>query len=332
MVKSKVLIVDDDPAMLRLLEKFLADAAYEVLKAADGQEALRVVLGEAPPIVITDWTMPGMDGVQLSRALREHEGVRFVYIILLTAHSEHGRLVEAFEAGVDDFLTKPVRSPELLARVRAGEHIARLEEDLAKRTREIHRLNAEMAITNEKLALANDKLKRMATTDELTGLLNRREAMHRLQELWSCQDRFGQPFSCIMLDVDHFKRFNDMHGHAVGDMVLRETGIILRESSRTTDIVCRVGGEEFLVLCPNVGAPGAEVCAEHLRAAVETHDFRHEGKTLRVTISLGVAERQQHMVRIDDLLKAADAALYAAKDAGRNRVVAADAIGISAAS
>jgi two-component system, cell cycle response regulator len=331
-MKNRVLIVDDDRAILRLLEKYLVDAGHEVLQATNGREALRLVLGEAPPIVITDWMMPEMDGLELAHALREHEGVRFVYIILVTAHSEHNRLVEAFEAGIDDFLTKPIEKPELLARVRSGEHIARLEEDLAKRSREIHRLNAEMAITNEKLAMANDKLKRMATTDELTGLLNRREAMHRLQELWHCEDRYGHQFSCIMLDVDNFKRFNDAHGHAVGDMVLRETAIVLRQSIRTTDIVCRVGGEEFLVLCPNVGAPGAAVCAEHLRAAVGAHDVRHEGKILNVTISLGVAERNQHMTLPDDLLKTADAALYAAKDSGRNRIIVADGADLPVAS
>jgi diguanylate cyclase (GGDEF)-like protein len=323
-MKSKVLIVDDDPDMLRLLERYVTDTGYDVLQATNGQDALRLVLGEAPPIVVTDWMMPGMDGVQLCRALREHEGVRFVYIILLTAHSEHQRLIEAFDAGVDDFLTKPIGKSELLARLRAGEHIARLEEDLAKRTREIHRLNAEMAITNEKLAMANDKLKRMATTDELTGLLNRREAMQRLHSLWASEDRYGPQFSCIMVDVDHFKIFNDTYGHAAGDMVLREAAMVLRESVRTTDIICRVGGEEFLVLCPSVGAPGAAVCAEHLRTAIETHTFSLGEKQLNVTISLGVAERTPHMTGTDDLLKAADAALYAAKDAGRNQVLLAE--------
>lgn len=308
----KVLIVDDDPAILRLLEAYLIQSGYEVLKAADGPEALRIAAAEAPPIIITDWMMPEMNGVELCRKLREHEGIRFVYLIVLTAHSEISRLVEAFDAGADDFLTKPVQKAELLARLRAGEHIARLESDLAKRTREIHRLNAEMAMTN-------DRLRRMATTDELTGLVNRREAMSRLNQLWSAVERYGHPFSCIMVDIDHFKRVNDVHGHAVGDTVLREVGQLLQASVRGTDVVCRIGGEEFLVLCPNVSTAGAAVCAEHLRSAVEAHDFRCRDQRLRVTISLGVGEYEPGVSNCEAILKRADEALYQSKQAGRNR-------------
>lgn len=323
-MKSKVLIVDDDPAMLRLLEDYLVDAGHEVLQASNGEEAFKVALSEAPPIVITDWLMPKVDGIQLCRMLRGHEGVRFVYIIFVTVLSESNRVMEAFEAGADDYLAKPVRKCELLARVRAAEHIARLESDLAKRTLDMHRLNAEMAVANERLALANDRLKMMATTDELTGLVNRREALNRLGQLWAADQRYGQHLSCIMLDVDNFKKVNDTYGHAVGDSVLRETAAVLRMNVRTTDSVCRIGGEEFLVLCPNVGAAWAAVCAERLRTALETCTFTHDGASLKETISLGVAERLPGMKCMDDLLKLADQALYASKQAGRNRVTVAE--------
>lgn len=317
---EKVLIVDDDPAILRLLKKYLGETNREVLVATNGQDALRIVLAEEPPIIITDWMMPEMDGIALCRMLRNHEGVRFIYIIMLTAHSSFDRVIEAFDAGADDFLVKPIGKPELMARLRAGEHIARLESDLAKRTREIHRLNAEMAMANDKLAMANDRLKRMATTDELTGLLNRREAMNRLKQLWNEEDRYAHPFSCIMLDIDHFKRFNDTHGHATGDAVLRETAATLEASVRATDLVCRIGGEEFLILCPNVGVDGATACAEHIRVAVEEHGLMVGDHPLKVTVSLGVAERRPETLSVDDLLIAADGALYASKQAGRNRV------------
>lgn len=319
----KVLIVDDDPAMLRLLAKLLDAAGYSILQATNGRDALHIVLAEAPPIVITDWVMPEMDGLQLCRTLRQHEGVRFVYLVVLTAHGERELITEAFEAGADDFLTKPVSQPELLARLRAADHIARLEEDLSRRTREIHRLNAETAITADKLAAANDKLRQMVTLDELTGLLNRREAMSRLQQLWGMHHRYGHPFSCIMLDVDNFKRINDTYGHAAGDTVLRETARVLQTSVRQTDVVCRVGGEEFLILCQNVGAAGAETCADHTRAAIEAHVFKWEGKNLKVTISLGVAEWQPEMRSTDDILRVADRAMYASKEAGRNCVTVA---------
>lgn len=322
-MSKKVLIVDDDPSILRLLEKYLADAGYEVLQASNGIDALRIVLAEAPPIVLTDWDMPEMNGVELCRTLREHEGVRFVYVILITAQSDLERITEAFEAGVDDVLSKSLRRHELLARMRAGEHIARLEDDLTKRTREIHRLNAEMAMANDQLAAVNDRLQSMATTDELTGLLNRREALNRLRELWHARERYGQSFSCIMLDIDYFKKFNDTYGHAVGDMVLRECAGVLGANVRATDLVCRLGGEEFLVLCPNVGAQNAGVCAEHLRAAVEKHVFTHDGLQLKVMVSCGVAECDAEMVNMDDLLRSADDAMYKSKQTGRNRVTVA---------
>ncbi len=316
----KVLIVDDDPAMLRLLAEYLDTAGYEILQATNGRDALHIVLSEAPPIVISDLVMPEFNGAELCRALRQHEGVRFVYVIILTAHGESERIAEALEAGADDFLTKPVSQSELLARLRAADHISRLEADLSRRTREIHRLNAEMAITADKLAAANDKLRRMVTLDELTGLLNRREALSRLQQLWGLRDRYGHPFSCVMLDVDNFKQFNDTYGHAAGDMVLRETAKVLQSQVRQTDFVCRVGGEEFLILCQGVAAAGASVCAEHLRTAVADHDFRWESQHLKVTISLGVAEWRAEMKSTDDILRAADRAMYASKEAGRNRV------------
>ncbi len=308
-----MLIVDDDPAVLRLLEVYLTQDGYEVLQAGNGREALELMAAEAPPIIITDWMMPEMDGVELCRRLRAHEGIRFVYVVMLTAHGDTESLVQALDAGADDFLTKPVNKAELKARLRVGEHITRLEADLAKRKREIHRLNAEMA-------LANDKLRRMATTDELTGLLNRREAMNRLRQLRATVDRYGHPFSCVMLDLDHFKRLNDTHGHAAGDRVLHEVGQLLQATVRSTDLACRIGGEEFLVLCPNSSAAGAAACAEHLRAAVAEHTFRHEDATLRVTISAGVGEYEPGLSDGEAVLKRADEALYWSKKAGRNRV------------
>jgi len=322
---KKILIVDDDPAQLRLMARMLADEEHEILEASNGVEAMRIVATQEPRIVITDWAMPEMDGIELCRQLRQNEGIRFVYVIMVTSHLEGERVTQAFEAGADDYLLKPIRRAELLARLRAGDHIARVESDLAKRTREMHRINAEMALAHQQLNQANEQLKRMATTDELTGLLNRREAMSLLKDLWAAYERYQQGFSCIMLDIDHFKRFNDTHGHGAGDRVLRDTAQLLQENTRKTDRVCRVGGEEFLVFCPNVGVDGAAVCAEHLRSAVEQHSFAYEGVEMRVTISLGVASAASTMTHPEEVLKCADGLLYASKQAGRNRVSVAGA-------
>ena len=190
-----VLIVDDDPVDSKHLQRHLDSAGYEVLVATNGDEAMRVLLARETPIIITDWVMPEMDGGELCHAIRSHEGIRYAYVIVLTAHSSEDRIVEAFEAGADDYLAKPFKSRELLARMRAGERIIELQRSLDARNREVHRFNAEQAIANAKLAEANEKLNRIATYDELTGLLNRREALNRLEAFWAGSDRRHQPLA-----------------------------------------------------------------------------------------------------------------------------------------
>lgn len=306
-----ILIVDDDPSMLRLLEKFLSMDGYEVFKARNGAEAVSILYDKGPQIVITDWEMPEMDGLELCRTIRSSELVGFIYTVILTAHAD--KIVEAFDAGADDFLSKPPRRGELLARLKAATRITKLEADLARRNREIQKVNAELSILNS-------KLERMATTDELTGLANRREALNRLNECWATSTRYGQPLACVLLDIDHFKQFNDTYGHDVGDLVLRETARILALSARTGETVCRLGGEEFLVVCPNVTVEAVTAAAERLRAAVEANKVKRRDQLLTVTVSLGVAQRRDGMATPDELLKEADEALYAAKRSGRNRV------------
>ncbi len=316
----KVLVVDDDPMAVKLTSRMLENAGYEVLTAENGVEALRVMAQVGPPLVVTDWMMPEMDGVEFTRAVREHTEIGFVFIVLVTAQNEADRLVEAFEAGVDDYVTKPFNQRELLARLRAGERIVELQHDLDRRQLELHRANAEMQVANARLDEANKKLHLMATTDELTGLTNRRAAMALLADQWAAACRHPEPMSCVMLDIDHFKSFNDTHGHAVGDLVLRETAQTLAKTARQEERVCRVGGEEFLVLCPHAKAAEAAVAAERMRKAIEAHVFKAESGDLSVTISLGVAQREEGMAAADDLLRASDDALYAAKEAGRNKV------------
>lgn len=319
----RVLLVDDDLDTVQLVQCHLHAAGYRVISASNAHDAMRILLEEAPPILITDWEMPDMSGLELCRNVRMHEGIRFVYVIILTAHVGEDRLVEAFETGVDDYVTKSASKKELLARLRAAERIVSLEADLARKTREVYRYNAEMELANRKLEIANEKLHLAATTDELTGLINRREAMRRLSEHWALATRHGEPLACISADIDHFKLFNDTYGHAIGDQVLRQTSATLRETARAEDVVCRVGGEEFLVLCPRSTADQALTAAERLRRAVQACIHVHGGTRLHVTISAGVAERLPSMTHPYDLLLAVDRALYDAKRAGRNQVVSA---------
>lgn len=323
-----VLVVDDDESVLALVSRHLSKAGYKVLTASSGDEAIKVLTTEEAPIVVTDWMMPGMSGLELCRAIRDHEGIAFTYVIILTAQTGDDKLVEAFEEGADDFLTKPFNPRELLARIRAGERIIQLRRDLEGRQWEVHRINAEMSIAHSKLADANAQLKRLATTDELTDLLNRREAMSRLAALWSASVRRQSPLACISLDIDHFKNFNDLYGHAVGDTVLRAAAEALRSTVRSEEDVYRIGGEEFLVLCPNTTEARAAIAAERLRMTVEGHVVRVDKLELAVTVSLGVAERTGEMTAPDELLRVADDALYAAKDAGRNRTFKAGDLGV----
>lgn len=325
MVK-RLLIVDDDSFSVRLLEKYLASSGYEIHRAANGKEALHMALQLAPDIVITDWVMPEMDGLALAKALRQHEGIGFTYVVMVTAQSDIENLVEAFESGVDDFLKKPINRTELTARLRAGERIIDLERRAVKRQREIHRLNAEMAVSHQKLEALNNKLNMIAVTDELTGLLNRREAISRLKEQWENQNRYKSSFSIVAMDIDHFKQVNDTYGHAAGDLVLKSVAQCMRETVRTTDIVCRTGGEEFLVICPNVGCEGGATCAEHIRASVAAMVCSFGGVTIPVTISAGVAERTSSHITPDDVLVSADKALYESKRSGRNRVTIAEGV------
>jgi diguanylate cyclase (GGDEF)-like protein len=233
---------------------------------------------------------------------------------MLTALSDKSRLMEAFDGGVDDFLSKPFHEGELLARVRAGVRTVRLYDELKAQTLAFRRNYTELAKLNE-------KLHQIATVDELTGLYNRRHAMVRLNEQWAIANRHGESMACAMLDIDHFKRVNDAHGHLKGDEVLQKVSKILMQSIRVSDIVCRFGGEEFLIVFPKQKTDQARICAERCRSIIESSVFADDAHSSPVTISIGIAHRESSMRCPDDLLKAADVALYAAKEQGRNRIV-----------
>ncbi len=311
--QQRILLVDDDPSTLRLLTKYLDDGGYEVLTAANGVEALRIILSKECPLVITDWMMPEMDGLDLCRAIRSSEDVGFAYVLILTAHTDEQSLANAFDAGADDFLRKPCQKSELLARLQAGVRALTAEAKVASQQQAAQK-------TNTELATLNDKLQLMATTDELTGLHNRREAIHRLDEYWASADREARPLACMLLDIDHFKRCNDTYGHEAGDAVLRDTARVLERFARAGETVFRIGGEEFVVLCPGATAEMAAQGAERLRAAVEANRTKRGEMSLGVTISVGVSERDHRTVKPEDLLRLADGALYEAKLSGRNRV------------
>ncbi|MCU0869715.1 MAG: diguanylate cyclase [Burkholderiales bacterium] len=312
----RVLVADDESAGRTQLGQLLTAEDYQVTLASDGQQALQLAIRERPHIIVADWLMPEMDGLNLCRALRETAEGRHIYFVLLSDHAKDDSVVAAFEAGVDDFVAKPFSPKVIVARLKAGQRVVRLEEEAAQDARNLRRFATEYAV-------ANRRLRQAALTDSLTGLPNRRYAMERLEQDWAAATRNQRALTVMMIDVDRFKTVNDTYGHEAGDVVLRQVAGALRKAARTEDVICRIGGEEFLVISPDTGLqPGVKV-AERFRAAVEALAFSAASVRYTITVSIGVAERGPSQARQDALVKAADEALYRAKRAGGNRVEAA---------
>jgi putative two-component system response regulator len=309
-----ILIVEDSPMMLRSLTKLLATTGHRVRGASNIQQAMQVFIEHCPEVIVSDWEMPGGSGVELCQRVRSHAAAKPPHFIMLTSHSEQQSVLQAYTAGINDFVVKPYHPEELIARVKAGLRVSELHTELARKT---ERLLA----TNSQLKVMNDRLDRLSITDELTGLFNRRHAMTRLQEHWLLSERYGTNLSVAAIDIDHFKQVNDTYGHEAGDVVLKQVASTLRECTRQTDIVCRVGGEEFLILFPSQTREEAIQVALRCRAAVEKLSLQFNNAELKITISGGVAMRAATMQQSGDLLRTADELLYDAKHAGRNRVL-----------
>jgi len=275
---------------------------------------LAVALKAQPQMIVTDLSMPEMDGLELCRSLRASSVCSDAYILVITGHGEESRIVDAFEAGADEYVNKPFIPKILLARVRAGQRMIELRERVESDKQELNRQNAQMQILNRKLNTA-------AMTDVLTDLPNRRYALRRLEEELARSQNEGVPLSVILLDVDHFKAVNDRYGHDVGDQVLREVSQALRSCTRRNEEVCRLGGEEFLVIVPQTGREASAHFAERLREAVSDLRIRAGEYSGRVTVSLGVAGLEDGARSVDELIKFADTRAYLAKASGRNCVV-----------
>ena len=311
----RLLVVENDPAALRVLSVYLERDGHTVMPASNGREALQVALEKRPQVVVTDWAMPEMDGLEMVRALRRSDEGQRMQVILLTEKSEEQRVIEAFDAGIDEFINRPFNPRILLARVRAAQRVVELREQVERdaRTR-AQQLAKNLVLTRQ--------LRAIARTDQLTELPNRRHAMDRLEQEVSRCAREGSSMSVIGIDIDKFKSVNDTYGHDVGDVVLKRTGQKLRSCLRRGDIVCRMGGEEFLVLCPDSSLGEARITAERLRSEVEANVIQFGEFDRAVTLSLGVAELHGSDPNLEALLKRADRGVYAAKEGGRNRVVA----------
>ncbi|HEY1239845.1 MAG TPA: diguanylate cyclase [Bryobacteraceae bacterium] len=298
----KILAAEDNPVFQSMLRAILTKWGYEVIVAKDGDEALRVLEADnAPRLAILDWMMPGIDGVDVCRRVRAVGREPYIYILLLTARTDSEDLVEGIDSGADDYLTKPFHAPELRARLRAGQRILELQ---------------------EQLLAAREALRQEATHDSLTALLNRHAILGMLQIELERASRERLPISILMADLDNFKHINDSHGHLCGDAVLRESAARMKSSIRRYDSLGRYGGEEFLFVLPGCNAEGGLAQAERLRLSVHGEPFQVAEQSIQVTCSIGVASRSPGMAgTTDELIRDADMALYAAKANGRNRCV-----------
>jgi diguanylate cyclase (GGDEF)-like protein len=247
---------------------------------------------------VLDWVMPGLDGIDVCRRIRERKPEPYIYVILLTGQDSKADMLAGFDAGADDYITKPFEAQELKARVQTGARIAELQ---------------------QQLITTREQLRFQGLRDSLTHVLNRLAFFELYNREVERARRSQSSFALIMGDVDHFKRINDQFGHVAGDAVLRETARRLRLIQRACDAVARYGGEEFVVLAPDCDEDGGRALAERFRSAIEKEPMPVTHGTITVTMSFGVAATS-NMDEAEKLLQIADERLYRAKALGRNRV------------
>jgi two-component system cell cycle response regulator len=307
-VKGKLLLVEDSEAQGARIKATLERQGYQVLWARSGIEGLKLARSERPDLVVLDVVMQDMDGLSVCRWLKMSGESRDIPIIMLTVRGELQERVEGLNIGADDYLPKPFADEELEARIFAALRVKAAEIELKKR--------------NIELQSMLHHVEALAITDPLTGLFNRRRFDDVLRREFALTKRYSTPLSCLMVDVDYFKRINDLYGHDAGDRVLKGVAGRLTARLREVDVAARFGGEEFAILLPQTPKPGALVVAERMAAAVRRDHFEFDEGSASVTVSIGVAESQDVTGNAPEgLVKAADSALYLAKSRGRDQVV-----------
>jgi len=305
----QILVVEDSVVYRQILASHLKDWGLPFTIAKDGSEAWTLLQRpDCPRLVLLDWVLPDIDGVELCRRIRlASTGNSYSYVILLTGKDDKKDMLEAMQAGADDYLVKPFDQLELKARLLVGKRIVSLHEELVS---------------------ARESMRYAATHDSLTGLMNRGETVDFLSRELARARRSGKPLSVILGDIDHFKQVNDTLGHLFGDDALKEVARRLRSKLRVYDGVGRYGGEEFLMVLADCDLQAALIKAEDLRASVGSEPVVSSRASRNITISMGVAVSTDHPNGdVGPLLNQADRGLYAAKQNGRNRVEHVDECG-----
>jgi diguanylate cyclase (GGDEF)-like protein len=295
------LVVDDSEDNAKLLEYDLNDDGFGVLTALSGDECITTAATQRPDIILLDMRMPGLSGLETLEKLKTFPETNDIPVIIISASSADDNIIQALDLGANDYVNKPVVYPILAARMRTA---LRLKQ------------------ATMELEIMNHELRRLATTDPLTRLSNRRHFFSLANAEFSKAQRHNRPLSIIMMDVDEFKMLNDTYGHAAGDKALDILADCCREAVRESDLVGRIGGEEFAICCPDADLQGASVIAERIRTTCERRVVSFGERTFTFTVSLGVTCRAKNDSNFDDMLNRADQLLYQAKGAGRNKAVA----------
>jgi len=297
---ARILIVDDSRLIAHVAKTILTKQGHEVILAQDGLAGLQAAKSEHPDLILLDLIMPVMDGYQVCQGLKEEDSTKEIPIIMLTSKAEPADKVKGLELGALDYVVKPFDEGELIARVNIQLRLKQLYEALQEKNRQ---------------------LRELANRDGLTGLYNHRYFHEQLSKDFLRARRYHESLSCILLDIDYFKKFNDTYGHQTGDIVLSTLGQVIRDSIRDSDFAARYGGEEFALVLYHADRPTAVNVAERLRQMVEHCEVRDKDHVLHVTISLGVATFPHEQISNPrQIVECADKALYKAKENGRNQV------------
>jgi diguanylate cyclase (GGDEF)-like protein len=307
-MKARLLLIDDSEAQSTQIKDSLERLGYTVECARSGVEGLKLARTNRPDLVLLDVVMADIDGFAVCRWLKMNVETRDIPVIMLTVRTALADRVEGLNIGADDYLAKPFQDEELEARIFAALRVKAVHSELKER--------------NQQLETMLHHVEALAITDPLTGLFNRRRFADVLKREFAVTKRYKNTLSCLMIDLDHFKRVNDRFGHDAGDQVLKETARRLMQTLREVDVPARYGGEEFAVLLPHTGKQEALIAAERVRSSIRTQEFDFGSEKLRLTTSIGVSGNIDVPTgNAEDLVKAADFALYEAKRRGRDQVV-----------